>query len=127
MRDPENHTIGDDGLPGHRAFITKDSGDRTEYASGMVRDRRDDKPRFDLIPLIPLRRVADLYARGAQKYGDSNWMLANSTDELDGFKASAFRHFISWCNGELDEDHGTAVVWNIWAYMVIAQKLGLPN
>lgn len=30
-------------------YVTKDSGVRAEYASGMVRDTQDGKPRFDLV------------------------------------------------------------------------------
>lgn len=60
---------------GATGFITKDSGKRTEFASGMVRDIDEGKPRFDLIrPLgVPykaqmLTRFAELMARGAKKY-----------------------------------------------------------
>ena len=30
-------------------FITKDSGERLEFNSGMVRDIESNKPRFDLL------------------------------------------------------------------------------
>lgn len=105
-------------------FETKDSGKRIDYPSGMRRDIADNKPRYDLIPLAPLRRVAELYARGAIKYGDRNWQLANSPEELERFKASAYRHFMQWANGEVDEDHMSAVVFNLFAYEVTKEKLG---
>lgn len=88
----------------------------------MVRDVQTGKPRYDLIPLGPLRRLAELYARGAEKYGDSNWQLATSREELDRFKGSAFRHFIQWLDGERDEDHGIAVCWNIFAVLWLEQQ-----
>lgn len=97
-------------------FITKDSGKRKEFKSGMKRDLDEGKPRYDLIPLDMLKRLAELYARGAVKYGDSNWQLANSEEEYRRFRASAWRHFIQWQNGEIDEDHAIATVWNIFAY-----------
>ncbi len=106
----------------HR-YETKDSGERVEFDSGMRRDTNDGKPRYDLIPLMPLRRLADLYARGAEKYGDSNWELANSQEELDRFKASAFRHFVQWLEGQDDEDHGIAAVWNIFAVLFVQDKI----
>ena len=97
-------------------FITKDSGRRKEFSSGMRRDLDDDKPRYDLIPLDMLKRLAELYARGAKKYGDCNWQLANTEEEYKRFKASAWRHFVQWQNGEYDEDHATGAIWNIIAY-----------
>lgn len=104
-------------------YITKDSGEREEYASGMRRDTASGKPRFDLIPTMPLRRLAELYARGAEKYGDRNWQLANSEEELQRFKASCLRHLYQWLDGEIDEDHAIATVWNIFAYLTIEEKL----
>lgn len=104
-------------------FQTKDSGKRVDFPSGMRRDTTEGKPRYDLIPLPMLKRLAELYARGAEKYGDSNWQLANSEEELQRFKASAFRHFIQWQAGELDEDHAIASVFNIFAYETIKEKL----
>lgn len=104
-------------------YKTKDSGKRVEFKSGMRRDTTEGKPRYDLIPLPMLKRLAELYARGAEKYGDSNWTLANSEEELQRFKASAFRHFVQWQMGEVDEDHAIAAVWNIFAYETIKEKI----
>jgi len=101
-------------------FTTKDSGKRKEFTTGMVRDISEDKPRFDLI--IPKKikyesslfyRWAMLMSRGAKKYSDRNWEKASTQEELDRFKESAFRHFIQWYSGELDEDHASAVLFNI--------------
>lgn len=105
-------------------FITKDSGQRTEFASGMVRDTDDGKPRYDLIPILPLRRLAELYARGAKKYGDANWQKANSPEEMQRFKASCLRHLYQWLDGDLDEDHAIGAVWNIFAVLWLEQKMG---
>lgn len=104
-------------------FVTRDSGKRVTYESGMERDTDDGKPRYDLIPPMPMRRLAELYARGAVKYGDNNWQLADSTIELTRFKASAMRHAYQWLAGESDEDHAIAVVFNIFAYLTIEDKL----
>lgn len=111
-------------------FVTKDSGQRMEYASGMRRDVQDGKARFDLIfpEGVPYRdqlltRFAELLMRGAVKYGDNNWQLANSEEELKRFKASALRHMIQWHCGETDEDHATAVIFNLMAYENTKRKL----
>jgi hypothetical protein len=106
-----------------KSFVTKDSGERVDYPSGMRRDVADNKARFDLIPLPMLRRLAELYGRGAVKYGDNNWQLADSKEELQRFKASAFRHFIQWLEGDREEDHGAAVFFNITAAEHVLTKL----
>lgn len=112
------------------SFETKDSGAREEYPSGMRRDTQDGKARWDLlfVPGVPydqqpLYRVAELMRRGAEKYGDNNWVLADSEEELARFKASAARHFAQWMAGETDEDHGAATWYNIQAVMVLEWKL----
>lgn len=99
-------------------YLTKDSGERVEFPSGFVRDIQGDKPRYELIPLPMLKRVAELYARGAAKYGDSNWQLADPFDrtQMDRFKSSAFRHLMQWMDHESDEDHMAAVVFNLFAW-----------
>ena len=101
-------------------FTTKDSGERAEFSSGMVRDTNTGKARFDLImPLeVPykhqmLTRFAELMTRGAAKYTDRNWEQAKTQEELDRFRESAFRHFMQWYTGETDEDHAAAVWYNI--------------
>lgn len=103
-------------------FITKDSGERLEYESGMRRDIQVGKPRFDLflVPGIPyddqfFTRIGSLLERGATKYGERNWQLAKSQEELDRFRASGLRHMVQWFCGELDEDHAAAVVFNLMA------------
>ena len=97
-------------------YVTKDSGERIEFASGFTRDVNTDKPRYDLIHLECLKRLAELYTRGSIKYGDNNWRKAESKEEMDRFKESAFRHFIQYMMNEEDEDHASAVVFNIFAY-----------
>ena len=98
-------------------FVTKDSGVRQEYESGMRRDTQEGKAHFTLLmPLgVPydaqfLTRVAQLMTRGMQKYGWRNWELADSDVELERFKGSALRHLMQYIAGETDEDHAAAVV-----------------
>ena len=104
-------------------YETLDSGGRKDYPSGMNRDDTTGKPRYDLIPVPMLKRLAELYARGAEKYGDRNWELADSEEELERFKASCMRHMFQWHVGETDEDHAIATIWNIIAYEVTREKL----
>lgn len=101
-------------------FNIKDSGERKTFSTGMQRDMNKDKPRFDLIaPLnLPfeeqmLTRWANLMAKGAEKYDARNWEKADTSEEYERFKESAFRHFMQWYFGEMDEDHAAAIFFNV--------------
>jgi hypothetical protein len=96
------------------AFVTKDSGERQEFQTGSVRDTREGKGRFDLVPPGPLMRLAQLYERGAQKYGDRNWERGQP---LMRYIDSAMRHLNRLLAGEPLEDHAAAVAWNMFGYM----------
>lgn len=111
-------------------FYTKDSGKREEYDSGMVRDTQEGKARHDLLYVKgmpysdqPLTRWASLLERGATKYGEENWTLAEGETELKRFRASAARHFAQWMSGETDEDHMAAVMFNMAAVAYLEWKL----
>ena len=95
-------------------FIVKDSGNRTEFPTGAVRDIDDTKPRYDLITPQSLKRVADLYRDGAKKYGEHNW---EKGIPLSRCYASLLRHAYAWAIGKRDEDHMAAVVWNALAIL----------
>lgn len=100
-------------------FVVKDSGARTEFASGMVRDTTAEKVDFSTVTNGPmLDRWAAHLTKGAEKYPDvspgvPNWMLAAGDEERVRFRKSAFRHFMQWYRGEVDEDHAAAVFFNI--------------
>lgn len=95
-------------------FTTKDSGRREEFASGMVRDTREGKGRYDLITPFGLRRLAQLYERGAEKYDARNW---EKGADFSRFLDSAQRHLEQYKMGLADEDHLAAVAWNVFAIM----------
>ncbi len=95
-------------------FITKDSGEREVFASGMVRDVRTGKGRWDLIPMEGMARVAGLYERGAVKYGPRNWEKGS---ELSRYMDSLLRHAFQASAGMTDEDHLAGVAWNALAIM----------
>jgi hypothetical protein len=105
--------------PPTRDFEVKDSGERQQFGTGAHRDTQDDKPRYDLIPVEALERVAMLYTRGAQKYEENNWQ--KGIPKMRCF-ASLLRHAYAWVKGERDEDHLAAVVWNAFAIMYYEEK-----
>lgn len=104
-------------------FITKDSGERAEYSTGMVRDTATNKPRYDLCWLPLLTRWAQLMSRGAVKYGANNWQKARTQEELDRFKESAFRHLVQWLEGDESEDHAAAVIFNLGGSEYVKERM----
>lgn len=112
-------------------FEVKDSGERQSFDSGMQRDTNKGKVLWHLImdgPLIP--RYAKHLTRGAAKYEPRNWMRADSSEERERFRESAFRHFMLWYLGYTDEDHASGVVFNMngteYVDKVLEEKL-LPE
>lgn len=98
----------------------KDSGKRQEFNTGSKRDTNENKPRYDLISPIALKRLAIHTANGAKKYGDRNWELGQP---LNRYIESLERHLHSLKIGLIDEDHEAAVMWNIMAFMHTKTKI----
>lgn len=88
----------------------KDSGQRQSFSTGSVRDSRDGKGRFDLLPTRALTRLARHFEAGSKKYGDRNW---EKGQELSRYMDSAMRHAFKHLQGDRDEDHLIAAVWNL--------------
>lgn len=95
-------------------FILKDSGEREECDSGMVRDTQRGKGRFDLISPFALLRLARIYEKGSYKYADRNWEKGT---KFGRFISSALRHVIQYMMGLRDEDHLAQAAWNLFAIM----------
>lgn len=95
-------------------FVIKDSGARESYSSGMVRDTATGKTDYALVLDGPMfERWAVHLTKGAVKYEKRNWMKAEGEAELARFRESALRHFLQWFRGDVDEDHASAVFFNI--------------
>lgn len=88
----------------------KDSGERQAFKTGAVRDIQKGKGRYDLISPIFMKRLAQHMENGAVKYGDRNW---EKGIPLQRYLDSAIRHMYKYIEGCRDEDHLTAVAWNI--------------
>lgn len=93
------------------SFEVKDSGDRQRFETGAQRDLQAGKGRFDLIPPIPLDRLARLYEAGALKYDARNW---EKGIPVSRFLDSAMRHINKWRIGYRDEDHLIQAVFNLF-------------
>lgn len=105
-------------------FTIKDSGTREVFSGGMQRDTTEGKTNWSLIADGPmLKRWAIHLTNGAKKYAKRNWMLAEGQAELDRARESAFRHFMQFFNGDVDEDHAAAVFFNINEICYIMDKM----
>ncbi len=54
--------------------------------------------------------LADLLERGAVKYGERNWELGQPTSRSF---SSLLRHLMQWADGDDEEDHRAAVLFNM--------------
>jgi hypothetical protein len=104
-------------------FVIKDSGKRKVFKTGMLRDADDTKIRYDLIYMPMLVRWAIHMTKGAKKYSPRNWEKAETPEERERFKESAFRHFIQWFMEEEDEDHACACWFNMCGSEMVKEKL----
>jgi hypothetical protein len=105
-------------------FLVNDSGERTAFESGMVRDTSSGKTDYTLIVDGPmLERWAIHLTKRAVKYSKRNWMQANGPAELERFMESAMRHFLQWFRGDTDEDHASAVFFNVNGAEFVKDKM----
>lgn len=93
--------------------MIKDSGERTAFGTGAVRDMHTGKGRFDLLPWHAIHDVAKHCEEGAIKYGERNVDKGIPQHSLID---SAMRHLVKYIHNETDEPHLRAAAWNIlWA------------
>jgi hypothetical protein len=98
----------------------KDSGRREAFGTGSVRDTREGKGRYDLLPPAALRRLAVHYENGARKYGDRNW---EKGQPVSRYIDSALRHLVCFMDGQRDEDHLAAAAWNVFGAIHTGEKV----
>ena len=102
-------------------FDINDGGKRMSYGDGKaVREPSTGKGRFDLITPFGMRRLAEWYELGAQKYSDRNW---EKGIPFSRYVDSAMRHLNKFVMGMNDEYHLAAAAWNILA-IIHHQELG---
>ena len=105
-----------------------DSGKRINIPGGAVREPSTGKGRYDLIPPKPMRRLAQHYENGANKYKERNWETGMPASRCFD---STTRHLQEYLDGDNSEDHLAAAVWNIFTIMhmeeVLPQFVDLPN
>ena len=102
----------------------KDSGDRTQFETGAVRDMGKGKGRMDLLPHRALIRVSKHYEAGADKYGVHNWEQGIPSHS---FLDSALRHLAKYADGWHDEDHLAAAAFNVLGLIYNEEYKNVPK
>jgi hypothetical protein len=111
-KDAGMHPIPDKAKQEEVFTSVKTSGKEETFTTGAVRDVREGKGRFDLIPAYPLERLAKHYENGAKRYSDNNWCKGMPVSRcLD----SLLRHANQYKAGMTNEDHLSAIVFNAFA------------
>lgn len=98
----------------------KDSGKRRKFKTGGVRDIAEGKGRMDLLPMGALILLSKHFEDGAKKYEDRNWEKGLP---LNCFVDSGLRHIAKVMNGEDDEPHLRAAVWNFICLLETAIRI----
>ena len=102
--------------------MIKDSGERTAFATGAVRDMHEGKGRIDLCPVTAIIELSKHCEAGALKYGERNVDKGIPQHSLID---SGLRHLFKYLRGDKDENHLVAALWNIaWA---VEQDVNKPE
>lgn len=101
-------------------FETRVTEGRDTFATGSVRGSQSGKGRYDLLPRDAIHRVAQLYERGADEYGDNNWRLGQNFSRV---MSSLLRHAFQAAAGMDDEDHLAAVIFNAAALITYQEMI----
>lgn len=86
-----------------------DSGKRSEFSTGAVRDASYGKGLPSAIPPRALMRLARRFEDGAAKYKRDNWKQGIP---LSRYVDSLYRHLWAFMEGDATEDHLGAIIWN---------------
>jgi hypothetical protein len=86
-----------------------DSGERSEFNTGAVRDASVGKGIPSAIPPRALLKLARRFEDGAAKYKRDNWKQGIP---LSRYVDSLYRHLWAFMDGDDTEDHLGAIIWN---------------
>ena len=98
----------------------KDSGERTTFESGAVRDMHEGKGAMASLPWEAVLRLSKHYEAGAIKYKRWNYRLGIP---VSSFIDSACRHLAKYQCGCDDEDHLAAAAFNILGAMLMENTM----
>lgn len=100
------------------------TADKRVFSTGSTRDSIEGKLRYDLIPPSALERLAAVYTRGAEQYGDRNWEKGQPISTVYG---SLMRHLQNWMQqkspSKPGDDDIAQVIWNAIALLFIEERI----
>lgn len=89
------------------------TNDMRQFSTGAVRDDASGKGRFDLLPWGAIHALARHCERGALHYGERN---VDKGIPQHSLMDSALRHIGEYIQGDSEDYHLVAALWNIaWA------------
>lgn len=92
------------------------------FDTGAVRDSNEGKGRYDLLPWGAIHALAQHSQRGAVHYGERN---IDKGIKQHSMVDSAVRHLSMYIQGDAEDHHLVAALWNIaWA---LEQELKRPE
>lgn len=106
-------------------------GDWDDRPHGFKNDIKDDKLRWDLLPMELIEWAVKVYTFGAKKYKPRTWQLIGKTEdgtnEFQRYKAALLRHLVAHEKGEfLDPEsnlpHLAHVLWNAISILYFGLK-----
>lgn len=90
---------------------------------GKKNDKKDDKTRWELMPLDCLEDIARVYTEGAKKYGENAWQYLDNGYQR--YKGALLRHLYRSENETFDEETGcrhlAQVAWNAIALLWLSK------
>ena len=97
-------------------------GGKRVFESGSQRDDDTDKPLVNHLDPYVRMRFGYLLRQGANKYGKNNWQLGQPTETA---LESLHRHLAKFEMGCVEEDHLSAIIFNVQLIMKNEQKQGV--
>ena len=97
-----------------------DSGSRTAFDTGAVRDAMKGKGIPSMIPTCAIMAMARRFEDGATKYGPDNWRKGIP---LSRYCDAAYRHLMQCRDNDFSEDHFGAVMWNMACWLWTLNKI----
>lgn len=108
--DPHGCMAFTPGKPPFADVTYHDTGERSKFETGAVRDANVGKGLPHMIPPVALRLMALRFEEGAAKYARNNWMKGIP---LSRYQDAVYRHMLAWSEGQTDENHMGALIWNV--------------
>lgn len=98
--------------------------------TSLKNDRKDNKPRWELLPIEILEEVVKVYTFGAEKYAENSWQ--NLENGKERYYAALMRHLVAWRKGETKDEESqlhplSHVIWNAIALLWLEMNNNKQN